>query len=91
MRSAFWKCPLLVCLSFGLTLFVLVNFPQTVLGSEFLYDEQDSEGLVVEVKAETGFFQTSKKKRLIKFYSPYCVSSCPNSCPRPYDSIAAAI
>ena len=71
MKRFLRKCPLLVCFSFGVALFLLANFPHEVSGSQFLYDE---DGEVVEVKSAEGSFQTSTKPRIIKFYSPYCVS-----------------
>lgn len=63
---------LVICFSFVLTLFVLTNFPHAVLGSEFLYDEEDG-ALVIEVKALDGL-DASTKPRIVEFYSPYCVS-----------------
>ena len=41
----------------------------------FLYkgDSNPDAKAVIEVTDATGFFQTSKKNRIVEFYSPHCV------------------
>lgn len=56
----------------GLILFVLLL--RSIDGKKFFYEQSKT---IEEVKGLSGYFMTSKKIRVVEFYSPFCVSQNP--------------
>jgi hypothetical protein len=61
------------CYIFRLQLFLLLlNLVPLVDGKKFFYEDSTT---IQEVKGIDGYFLTSKKIRVVEFYSPFCVRS----------------
>lgn len=57
------------------TLWLLVSFFQSAMGSYLYRDDPESASAVTEYTDSQGLFEQSTHPRVVEFYSPFCVST----------------